>query len=100
MVASSRSSLRRGSRGRAPRAASAARAAAGRGFVFESLFAPRQAGDLLADRVEAIVAPEIGRIDAALSGAFGDHFVEPFAKIEPGPTGGLLRERASRALRP
>ena len=66
-------------------------------FVFESVLAPRQAGDSLADRVEPIVAPEIGGIDAALGGALGDDFVEPVAKIEAGPAGGLFRENARLA---
>jgi hypothetical protein len=64
------------------------------GFVVEALFAPRQAGDSFADGVEAVVAPEIGRIDAALVGAFGDHFVEPIAKTEASPAGGILGENA------
>ena len=66
-------------------------------FVFELVLAPRQAGDSLADRVEPIVAPEIGGIDAAFGGAFGDDFVEPVAKIEPGPTGGLFGKNARLA---
>ena len=66
-------------------------------FVFESVFAPRQAGDLLADRVEPIVAPEIGGIDAALGGSLGDDFVEPLPEIEPGPAGGLFGKNARLA---
>jgi hypothetical protein len=59
--------------------------------------APRQTGDSLADRVEPIVAPEIGGIDAALGGAFGDDFVEPIAQIEPGAAGGLFGKNARLA---
>ena len=69
----------------------------GAAFVFESVLASRQAGNSLADRVEPIVAPEIGGIDAALGGALGDDFVEPVAKIEPGPAGGLFSKNARLA---
>ena len=97
IAASSRSSPRRDSL-----AAGASRGQRGstRGRArrrLRSVLASRQAGDSLADRVEAVVALQIGRLDAALGGAFGDHFIKPVAKTEPGPPGGLFRENARLA---
>ncbi len=69
----------------------------GAAFVFVAVVAARQPGDSFADRVEPVVAPEIGGFDPAFGGALGDDLVEPVAEAKAGPARGLLGENARLA---
>ncbi len=100
MAASSNSSARRassrlGSGSSVPAARFVARTRA-QTFA-RSVVAARKPRNALADRVEPVVAFEIGGFDALFGGFVGDDFVEPIAQAHAGAARGLFGERARLA---
>ena len=100
IAASSNSSARRASSRLGPGSSDLRRSSLARtraqAFV-RSVVAARKARNAFADRVEPVVAFEIGGFDALLGGFVGDDFVEPIAQAHAGAARGLFGERARLA---